>query len=226
MKTLKRYYRDLGLDSFIFGILSLTAIVVSVISFVGIVPITSDRLSSLLIGSVGLLMSSVVALTVKRKNEITEIKNAIGMSESEIIHSTREMEKCFASSAWQAKRFILDTSLNRILPDSMPIRYFSGVEDDYRRAIYERVKNGEISFKRVEIIFHRQGLEWAVFRLLLHEHHNNYLIRHYEPSSKPIPMLSFLSFDNSAFYLGGFQLGGHPTEESALVIKESNLADT
>ena len=109
------------------------------------------------------------------------------------------------------------------MPEIIPIVYFSGTENDYRRAVYDRVKKGEISFKRVEVIFHRQSLEWVIFRLLLHENYN-YHIRHYEPSNKPMPMLSFLSFDNNIFYMGGFHMRGSPTEETALVIREPNLS--
>lgn len=223
METVKRYYKDLDFDSLIFTLLSLAAILFGVVSFLGIVPVTGEQLSSILIGSVGILMASVVALTAKRKNEIKEIKEAVGISESKIIYSIREVEEHLASGARQANRFILDTSLNRVLPEPMPVAFFSGIEDGYRRAVYDRTRKGEVSFKRVEIIFHQQGLEWAIFRLLLHEGYD-YQIRHYDPPSQPIPMLSFVSFDNATFYMGGFHLKGAPTEESALAIKESNFA--
>jgi len=227
MKNLKRVFDNLGIDGVIFGIASIASITIGVFSFVGsffnFQPITGNQLSSVLIGTVGFLIAAVVALSAKRKNEIREIKDAIGISESELINSNREVEERFAFSARQAKRFILDTSLNRVIPDSANIAYFSGVESEYRRAIYERVKRGEVNFRRVEIIYHRQGLEWAIFRLLLHDN-PNYQIRHFEPSDKPIPMISFLSFDNTTFYLGGFHMKGSPTEETALVIRDPNLS--
>lgn len=225
MKTrTKRFLSDLGLNGLIFGLSSIAALVFGVFSFMEFIPpIRSEQLSSILIGSIGLLMASIVALNTVRKNEINEIKEALGISDSEILHSTREVEESLGLSATRAKRFILDTSLNRMIPDPLPIAFFSGFENAYRRTIYNRVKNQEVSFKRVEIIYHSEGLKWLIFRLLLHTGYN-YHIRHYEPSNKPVPMLGFVSFDNKVFYLGGFHLKGAPTEETALVIREPNLA--
>lgn len=225
MKIFNRDSKDLELEDIIFWLISIVAVAFGFLSFFGIAPFTQDQLSSIVIGALGFLMASVVALKTRRKSEIREIRESLGISESKIIESTRELEDHFASSARQAKMFILDTSLNRVNPEKAPKDFFAGIEDGYRRIVYNRTKKMEIRFKRIEIIFHRQNLEWTIFRLLLHEGHN-YEIKHYNPPASPIPLLSFISLDGTTFYLGGFHLKGTPTEEKALLIKEPNLSKT
>lgn len=222
MKIFKWCYENLDFDSLLLALSGLVAIIFGIVSFIGFIPISGEQLSSILISSLGILMASVVALTVRRKSEIKELKESVGISETKIVYSTRELENYFASSARQAKRFILDTSLNRVLLEPTPVKFFSGIEDGYRRVVYDRTSKGQISFKRIEIIYHQASLEWVIFRLLLHEGHD-YQIRHYDSPDKPIPMLSLVSFDNTTFYVGGFYLKGAPTEESALKANEPNL---
>jgi hypothetical protein len=102
MRTIKRLISNLGLDGVIFGVSSLAAVFFGFFSFLGYIPIEGNQLSAILIGAMGLLMAAVVALTTKRKNEIEEIKEAIGVSESEILRSTRHLEEGLASSSSKA----------------------------------------------------------------------------------------------------------------------------
>ena len=223
MKSFKSWILNLGVDGIIFGLSSIIAIVLGVLNFVGYVPMTIDELSAIIIGAIGALMLSVVALASRRSAEIDTLKRAIGISDSQIITTKRQLEEHSAILAQNTDRYILDTSLSRMYPDITPIPYFSGIEGPYRRIIFNRVRGGEIIFKRVEIIYHKQALEWVIFRLLLHNK-GDYLIRHYEPSSSPIPILSFISFDDVTYLMGGSHLKGHPTVENYLRIREPNLS--
>lgn len=223
MKDIKEAYNSLGLDGMIFALSSLGAIVFGVMSFIGVIPFAGDQLSSILIGATGVLMAAVVALSTSRKSEINELRNTLGVSDSKILKSHKELEESLAFSATKAESYISDTSLSRMIPEPASLPFFSGVESAYRRTIFDRVRRREIRFKRVEIIFHRQGLEQLLFRLLLHQGYD-YQIRHYEPLQKPIPMLSFVSFDDTTFYFGGYYLQGASREDKSLLIREPNLA--
>lgn len=70
----------------------------------------------------------------------------------------------------------------------------------------------------MEVIFTRERFEKVLRRLLRHEGHD-YLIRHYTPPKKAIPIIHMMSFDDDHFYLGGFYPGGPTTRHVVLRLK-------
>jgi hypothetical protein len=100
--------------------------------------------------------------------------------------------------------------------------YLTGAHAEYHRLLYQRVSNGELIYKQVEVVFHQQGLRLIIFRLLLHEGYR-FLIRHYEPPPTAIPIMHVMSFDDEVFYLGSFYPDEAPNVAHRLYIHEPNV---
>lgn len=225
MNKSKFSFRDFGIDDLIFFLTGIAAIVFSILSFFGKIPLDDKETSSIIIGAIGLLMAAAVAQRAKQRSEVVDLREAIGVSESTLIKSSREFGQHLVPNVLRVERYVLDTMLNRAYPSARAQTFFSGPQAEYRKLLFERVTKGEISFKRVEVIFHEQGLEEVIRRLLLHEGHN-YFIRYYETPPVAIPLINMMSFDDDAFYLGGFHTKETPGEEYVLNIREPNLAVT
>jgi hypothetical protein len=217
MKALKHTFQNLGIDSWIFALTGLGAIVFSILSFFGKLPFTPEQTTAILVGAIGLLMTAVVTLGARRQTEISELKNALGIAEAQLLNSGREFGQHLASSVVKTKLFVLDSNMTSTIP-----RLASGQQSEYKRILSEKVYKQEIAFRLVGIVFHKQDLENKVFKLLLHEG-LRYYIRHYEPPSMPIPIINLMSFDDLSFYLGGFDIKGISAEEQVLYIREQHL---
>jgi len=219
MNDLKLTLRSLGLDGWVFGITSVAAIFFGVLSFLGVIPFDQRQVSSVMVGAIGLLMVAVMTQTARRHAEILELRATLGLSESQSLSSSREFGQHLVPSVLRTKLFVLDMLMTARRSPS----FFSGSQAEYKRVLFKRTSKGEIGFRRVEVIYNVRNLEDVVRRLLLHEGYN-YFIRHYEPPPKIIPILHMMSFDNEAFYLGGFYASDYPGEEQNLYIRDPKLA--
>lgn len=221
MRTLKETIRNLGLDGWIFALTGVAAIIFGVLSFLGLLPFDEKQTLSIVIGALGLLMAAVVAQTARRHAEISELKNALGITEAELLGSN-EFGLHLASSVAKSKNYVLDTLLTSAIPRLTTSYGFSGSQAEFHRLLYERVIKGDITFRYVTVIFHRQRLQDIVFKLLLHEG-SRFYIRHYEPPPTAIPIINLMSFDDEAFYLGGFYTKSEARETPVLFIREPHL---
>ena len=190
MKNLVEHLRNLGIDGWLFGFSGLAAIIISLISFLGF-QIPLEQLLQIILGAIGALMLTVVAASSRRTTEISEIKNMVGTTETRLLHA-KDFGRFISSSAINSKSFILDTGLNQGPPVPLQLPYFSGLQGDYKKILYERLRKKEISFRKVEIIPHKERLESVIFRLLLHEG-LAYYIRYYEPLVRQTPLIDILT---------------------------------
>ena len=111
----------------------------------------------------------------------------------------------------EAKRFVFDTNLSEEKP-----RRSSFTQGEYRAVRDLRVMRGEIGFKRVEVIYHKERFVSVVKNLLKFEG-KNYYVRYYEAPPKAIPMLHVMAFDDEHFYVGGFYPPDSPPGEEKVV---------
>jgi hypothetical protein len=217
---------NIGWDGFFWFFCAFVAFSLGVLDFLPQLQLTKDPILRLTLSGIGILLAAVVAQTTQRRAEISELKNALGVAEAQLLDNSVEVPQHLVASVLTAERFVLDTRLSSSFP-SLPTAYLSlpGVYGEYHRLLYKRVSEGKLYFHQVEIIFHRYGLQSTIFRLLLYEGHRYYL-RHYEPPPKAIPIMHMLSFDGNIYYLGGFY---HAAGEVAgpaqrLRIREPNVA--
>jgi hypothetical protein len=135
----------------------------------------------------------------------------------ETLEAKQSFPQQLVRSIRRAKKFVLDMNLIEEVPRELNTPY-----KKYRQILEERVSGGELSFKRVEVVYSRERLERIVTRLLKHEGQDCF-IRHYEPPIRAIPILQLMSFDDRDFYLGGFHSDISPTEEQVLYCRHAEI---
>ncbi len=169
------------LDDWIFFLAGLVAIILSTLGF--FVNFKIETTIQVLLGAIGLLITSVVALKSQRHNDIQELKSSINITRN-ILVSRKDFVPHAKKSIAVAKDFILDTTLNTTLKpfssSSSPNKPPTFMVNEYHKLISERVFRHEITYKRVEVVFTSERLELTLARLLLHNGHD-YLIKHYDP---------------------------------------------
>jgi hypothetical protein len=196
----------------------LAAIVIGFLDSTPLVNLTSDPMLRIIVVALGLLMGAVVAQTGRRAVEINELREALGLIEVEALEGKKSFPQHLLQSVFQADRFILDTNLN----EEVPYRP-SDPQRRYKQILDERLKKGDLSFRRVEVIYSRETLEKVVRKLLIYEG-QDYFIRHYDPPPRAIPVLHIMSFDDERFYLGGFYPTESPAEERVVYIRQPDIA--
>jgi len=141
--------------------------------------------------------------TLATRKTLGELNNALrqlGGTDVALLDMKWAFLRQIAQRAREARKYILDTNLNRDVPH---IQTLSSWQTLYHRIRDERVGKDDIGFSRVEAIFHKQHLETVVRRLLAFRAHD-FHVRHYAPPTQAIPILHIMSFDGEGFYLGGF----------------------
>ncbi len=223
--NIRRILSNIGWDGAFWAFCGLAAFSLGALDFLPQLQLTNDPILRLTLSSIGILLGAIVAQTANRRAEVLELKNLLGISESHLLDNSVETPQQLVINLLNAKRFVLDTRLNSAVPQfSTSYISLTGFYGEYHRLLYQRVSKGELVFRQVEIIFHQQSLQLAIFRLLLYESHKFYL-RHYEPPPNAIPMIHMLSFDDETFYLGGFYTatGEGAATAQRLQIREPNL---
>lgn len=215
----------LGLEGWVFGLTGLASIVFSVASFLGYVPLSIEQTLQIVVGAVGALMLAVVTQSSKRSAEIQDIRNALGVADIQRLDTGLELPEHLVLSSKKAKSFVTETFMNWEKPRINTITYLLGEDgNNYNRVILERVTKNEISYRQVQVVYHKQGLEELIHRLLLHEGYG-YYIRHYDEQSSAIPMLHVTSFDDEVFYLGVGYPKGQPAKNEVIRLRETNTQE-
>ncbi len=218
MPELKQFIRNLGFDGWVLSLTALAAIFIGILDLVGWLNLSTDQLLQIVIVGIGLLMGAVIAQTSRRASEIRELREAVGVTEVTILESKGSFPQHLVQSISKTQRFILDTALNY---ESLP-----GIDDpqrQYKQVLDKRVRQGDISFRRVEVIFNKERFEGVLRKLLTYEGFE-YFIRYYDAPPKAIPLLNMMSFDEEHFYLGGFYPAESPADELAVYIRHPEIS--
>lgn len=195
----------------------LTCTVIVVLDLIGIVQPSIVTAAILL--TLGLLSFSALA-TRKTLSEFRDSIQRLGAASIEILDMKVGFPQQIAQRARAAKKFILDTNLNQEIRRSSTIH----PQAEYRLIRDERVRKGEVAFKRVEVIFHRDHLE-SVIRQLLRFEGCEFYLRHYDAPPQAIPVLHIMSFDDEYLYLGGFYPSDPSTEEKAIYVRSKEMSE-
>ncbi len=223
MRKFREIIKNTSIDGWIFGLSGLVAIVLSIFSFVGTVPLSEQQAIQILIGAIGLLMLAVVAQTSRRQAEFIDLKDLLGVSETLLFNDKSVYNKHVVSNVAKASRFVSDTILSPAVSPGYTPKYFDGSRAEYKKILFDRVAKGELSYRRVEVIASKGNLERTIYRLLLFEGHK-FLIRHYDSPPKVIPVLNLMSFDDTAFYIRDFYPTESTEEKKNLYVREKNFS--
>jgi hypothetical protein len=169
-------------------------------------------------------LTQLFDLQIRTGNATDKVIDSFGNITDAQIINPKEFGQHLTSSVSIAKSYVTDTVLNRIIRAPRTQSYFLDNQGDYRKLLYDKVKKGELTFQRVEVIFTKENLEAIIFRLFLHEG-CRYYIRHYDSPPQPIPIMNFMSFDGKELYLGGFYNKEAAGEEKVLFINERHSSD-
>lgn len=195
----------------------LVCTVVVILDLIGVVQLSI--ITSAILLTLALLLVSILSI----RKSLDKFENAIerlGVAGIEILDMKVGFPQQIAQRARAAKKFILDTDLNREIRRVSTINF----QAEYYRIRDERVLKGEIAFKSVEVIFHKKHLESVIRRLLRFEGCEFY-IRHYDPPPQAIPVLHIMSFDDEHIYLGGFYPSDPSTEEKAIYVRSKEMSE-
>jgi hypothetical protein len=224
MKSFQQTLKYLGVEGWAFGLSGIFAIIFSVASFLGYIPLSTEQSIQILVGAMGALMLAVVSQTAHRHSEFSELRDLLGVANLELIGNNAEYVQHLLQNIVGATTFVSDTILSPpITPMSQP-DYFSGSRADYKLLLYKRVIKGEISYRRVEIISSKFSLERTIYRLLLFQGHK-FLLRHYTAPPSFIPILNLVSFDDSIVYLRDFYRNESTVHEKTLALSGSKCAE-
>jgi hypothetical protein len=221
MRRLGFMLTRIGFEGWIFSLTGIAAIIFSVVGFFGFWPFDITQTIQILIGAVGALMLSVVSLTSKRQGEIQELRNALGISEAELVDYQHDYLPRLISSVTKTKRSISEMFVNWAIP--RPGEHYFELYYDYNLLIANMTRVKKIKYRLIHVVYHRQGLEELIHRILLYEG-LDYYVRHYEPPPSPMPVLHITSFDDETFYIGVGYPKGEPADNQVLLIRESKLS--
>jgi hypothetical protein len=217
MSRIKYILSNLGFDGWTFLLCGLAAIVIAVLDFIQVVELTTPQALRMVLVATGLVLGSIAVESGRRTAELREISEAVGATSVEIVESNAHVQQSIA----HARRFILDTTLH------LPRARIAHPADDhsyYAYTIFERVRKGEVTYRKVESIPSKERLEYVISRLLIFEG-MDYLVRYYDSPSKPIPVLNMMSIDNEGFYLGSFYNSDAPSETvNSVFLRSSKLS--
>ncbi len=166
MPQLKRTLGEIGWDGWVLVLCGAAAVLIAILDFTQIITLGTENTLRLLIVSAGLLMGAAAAQVSRRNAEIRELRDQLNVASVELINDGDELHFHMTQSVFQAKKFLLDTTLNA---ERATIVYPANDWSNYHNAIFRRVQRGEISCRRVEVIFNRERLEYVVMRLLLYQ---------------------------------------------------------
>lgn len=214
-------FGNLGFEGWVFGLTGLAAIVFGVISFLGFIPLPIGQSLQIVIGAIGAIMLAVVAQASRRQAEFQELKDLVGIADVKLLDNEGEFPADLVSECMRTKGFVNDVFVNWATPRREAVRYLTGKYSEYNRELFRRVTKDEISFRQVQVIYHAQGFQELIHRLLLHEGHG-YYIRYYDKPPVSIPILHVTSFDDRVFYLGVGYPKGQPAKNQVLRLSEPN----
>lgn len=213
MSKIIRILGSLSLDGWTFLLCGIAAVILVVLDFIEIVHFTNEEALRIIIVAIGLILGAIATQSARRTAELKELREALGATTIERIESDAHVQQ----SIIHAKKFILDTTLH--LPRAK-IVHPADDPTNYHYTIFERVKRKEVTYRKVESIPNKERLEYVLSRLIIFDG-MDYLVRYYDSSSKPIPVLNIMSIDNESFYLGSFYNSDAPTETSSDVFIKS-----
>lgn len=221
MSKIKQFFGKLGFDGWTNAIIGIVAIAFGLLDFIPQLKLDQNTILRLILIVSGLLLTGYASQSARRSSEIDDIKKAINLTETRLVYSGKEGTNALREYVTHTKKFILDTTLTA---ERANIRHPLDAPDSYHNALYQRVRNKEISYRRVEIISTKERLEYAIMRLIIHDG-TDYLLRYFGSQSKPIPVLNVMSFDNESILLGGFYTSDAPAETVFMVsIKSSDVS--
>lgn len=195
----------------------MAAIVIALLDFVQLIHLNTESSLRFIMIATGLILGSLAAQASLRKADLQDLANAVGATRVELIGSGREFQSHVRQNIYDAQQFVLHTMLTA---ERATIIHPLDNSNDFSSVLFERISRNEISYRRIEVILHRERLEHVLYRLLLYEG-MNYLLRYYEAPPKAIPVLNMMSIDNKKFYLGGFYAGDAPIDASNAVCIEN-----
>ncbi len=221
MSKIKQFFGKLGFDGWANAIIGIVAIAFGLLDFIPQLKLDQNTILRLILIVSGLLLTGFASQSARRSSEIDDIKKAINLTETRLVYSGKEGTNALREYVTHTKKFILDTTLTA---ERANIRHPLDAPDSYHNALYQRVRNKEISYRRVEIISTKERLEYAIMRLIIHDG-TDYLLRYFGSQSKPLPVLNVMSFDNESILLGGFYTSDAPAETVFMVsIKSSDVS--
>jgi hypothetical protein len=224
---MKIMLKQLGWEGWILLLSGIVAIVIAVVDFSQLLSLSAEAALRLIIVATGLSLGAIAAQTAHRKAELVELENelkeAIGSTDSLILENDKEFAQHLVVNVTNAKSYVWDTVLNRAWASISLDPYISGDQAEYKRILYERVRKGELGFRRIEIIFQKVSLEQVIQRLLFHAGYHFY-IRYYQRPPTAIPIMNLMSFDGDVFYFGGFHTTASPGASPLLYIRDPKLA--
>lgn len=222
MNIFKKSFFKLSVESWIFGLTGFFTFLFSIIGFFGLWPFDQIQTIQILLAAIGMLMIEVVALKSQRHSEIKQLKNLLNISDSKFVDAGQDYTQALVLDLFRSKKFVLDTYVNWTKPRLDGTTYLSGIQHDFYRVLFERLKKDKLSFRQVHMIYHKEGLVEVIHRLLLYEG-KNYFIRHYDPPPISVPLIHIVSFDDESFYLGvGYPRGG-PMDNKVIFIREPKI---
>ncbi len=216
MNDFKHTIQNISYDNFVLGIIGLTSIVISVLSFIGWINLSTNQLLQMILVGIGLLLSAKISQSFRNANEMKKLCNSLGVSDISILDSKMAFPQSLEQKVFKANRFVLDTSMSyeKVIVGDDPQRA-------YKKILDKRLRQKKLSFKCVEIIYNRKRFERVLLNLLIYED-LEYFIRIYDAPPDAIPILHIMSFDNEHFYIGGFFPAESPTDEFVLYVKNQN----
>lgn len=219
MRVLKEILSNLGPEGWTFSIISLGSVIFGVLGFFGVLPFNQEQTISILIGAIGILMGASITQNARRHADLLELKNLLGVADAQLLDK-KEAAQHSLSSVLKTRHFILDTFMNWTISAAGSNSYLSRIHTSYNRLLIERLVKGEIEYREVQVIYHHQGLEYAIQKMLLNR---RYLLRHYDPPDVAIPILQLQSFDNEWFYLLVGKPKGASVDYQMLYIREPHV---
>lgn len=220
---IQHFFGNLGWEGLLLGTAGLAAFILGMLDFTSLINLTNEPAVRIILSAVGLILGAVVAQSSVRRTEIESLKSAIGATEAEIITDSKLYGQHLYLHILNAKRFVSNTLLTASRSSGTPGYGFGGSQADAHRLIYKRVVNGEIEFRHVVMIYHRQILADTIFKLVLHEGFKFY-VRCYEAPPKPIPILNITSFDDETFFIGNYHTTVPAGHSLRLFIREPHLS--
>jgi hypothetical protein len=170
--------------------------------------------------ALGLLLVVAASQDTRRSQELEDLRLALTVAEVKPLDMKHEFPRELARIVSKTQRFVLDTNLNNDIPRLSAM----SPQEEYRSILERRLKSGDLAFRQVVCIFHREHLE-EVIRNLYKFRGTDYYVYNLEPPPRAIPIIHMMAFDDDHYFLGGFHSAEASTQETVLYLRHPEISE-
>ena len=169
MRSIWQYISNLGFGGLTLVVTGTVAFVIGILEFTPLVSLPDGIMLQIIVAAIGLVMATIASQGSQSSQQVKELRNDIrklltSSAEIELLEAQHQFPQKLVKSIMQVHDFVCDSNLTEVTP-----RQLGDPQTEYRRILDERLRNGRLTFQRVDVIYGEHNLRKVIHRLLQHQ---------------------------------------------------------